>query len=186
MNIKMILWVLSLYVININSSFERDVDQKLKAYSKVNPEYYKIFERRRERERADNYQFFPKNDDSPLISKDLVPTELLEKVLPVFRYINTLESYMGEFLNDKWEFHELNAKIAQPFSSPRRKLGHSTEERYREMGNNTTLTEKQLKVITEWFNERYAAIKDRPNNMDAIKLYEELRAKERAQQELKF
>ena len=71
-----------------------------------------------------------------MISKDLVPTELLEKVLPVFRYINTLELIWENFL-DKWEFHELNAKIAQPFSSPRRKLGHSTEERYREMGNNT-------------------------------------------------
>ena len=179
------LFLLSFYAININSSFKSDRDkelEELEAYSEVNPDYARIIKRRLECWKNDKPTGLSsiKNNDSSFISKDRVSEELLMKAALVFNYINYLEHVVPYFSPEKSEVHNLLAKIAQPENSRRRSV--KTEENYKQMGADTTLTEKELEYITEWFNERYAAIKDQGLSKglyDTHKYYERLDAQER-------
>ena len=177
------VFLLSFYAININSLI--DMDKELKVYSEVNPDYARIIKRRLEDWKIDKSTDLSsiKNDHSPFVSKDRVPEELLRKAALVFNYIVYLEQDIIYFSTEKKEVHNVLAKIAQPENSRRKSV--NSEEIYKNMGADTTLTEKELEYITEWLTERYDAIKDKglySGPYDNQKYWEKLEAQERAQE----
>lgn len=178
MNVKAILCFLSFYGININSSFFEDQNRKLKIYSTINPDYYKIL--KKQSKDMEYFNALKKNDSSP-IAKDRASIELLKKVKLVFDYINRFEGNIADFIEEKILYHKFMAKITPAKRSKEtNSFINSDEESYKRMGYDTTLTEDQLAFIIQWFNERYEAIKDKPYNQDVIKFWEEYDAQENA------
>jgi hypothetical protein len=93
------------------------------------------------KQRDQEYIELMSNDNSPRISKDQVPKELLTKVETVFCWVNLWEhDGTAEGVGNKIKFHHLNAKIQD-------------EGEYK--GYDTVLTEKRLAFITKWVDEKY-------------------------------